>query len=304
MAAITSAVLTALQTGAQKNFNTGYERMVANTIYKDICTIVQSGDDRETYDWLGDAPDMREWIGDRVVKDIKSSGYQIVNTEFETTIGIKARDIKNDRLSTYMPRFQRMGEAAARKPDQMIRDLILNATTGLCYDGQPFFDTDHPVYANHDGTGAVTSVSNLTAGGGQPWYLLDLSSVLRPFIFQEREAVRMVSKEDPTTSDHVFMKNEYLYGADAYWAAGYGFWQMAHMSQFVLNADNFDAAYGAMMDVTGDGGRQLGMMPTHLMVGRSNRANANEVIKAMFGDGGKSNTNYQAVEIILNPWLP
>ncbi|WP_282094322.1 Mu-like prophage major head subunit gpT family protein [Epibacterium ulvae] len=304
MAAITPASLRLLWTGAKKQFNAGYEAMAAKSFYKDVCTVVTSEDEKETYDWLGDAPEMREWIGSRVVKDIKSHGYEITNVEFESTIAVKARDIKNDRLGTYNPRFRRLGESAARKPDQMVRDLIVNGDSQLCYDGQNFFDTDHPVAANHDGTGAITTVSNMTDGAGQPWYLLDLNSVLRPFIFQEREKVELVGKEDAKQSDHVFMNNEYLYGADAYWAAGYGFWQMAHMSKAALTGDNFDAAYEAMMGVKGDGGRELGMMPTHIMVGRSNRSSANKVIKAMLGDGGATNTNYDEVKVIVNPWLP
>jgi len=304
MAAITPAVLTALWTGAKKQFNAGYEAMAAKSFYKDVCTIVPSTDAKETYDWLGDASDMKEWIGARVVQDIKAHGYEITNQTFESTIGVKANDIKDDRLGTYMPRFRRLGESAARKPDQMVRDLIANGDNQLCYDGQNFFDTDHPVTANHDGTGAITTVSNMTDGAGQPWYLLDLNSVLRPFIFQEREKVELIGKEDAKQSDHVFMKNEYLYGASGRWAAGYGFWQMAHMSKAALTGDNFDAAYEAMMGVKGDGGRELGMMPTHIMVGRSNRSSANKVIKAMLGDGGATNTNYDEVKVIVNPWLP
>lgn len=304
MSAITPAILTALWTGSKKHFNAGFEAMAAKSFYKDVCTVVQSSDAKETYDWLGDAPEMREWIGDRVIKDIKSHGYEIANVEFESTIGVKATDIKDDRLGTYAPRFTRLGEAAARKPDQMVRELIVNAETSLCYDGQNFFDTDHPVYPEHDGTGVATTYSNMTAGAGQPWYLLDLNSVLRPFIFQEREKINLVGKEDAKTSDTVFMKNQYLYGADARWAVGYGFWQMAHMSKADLTAANFDAAFEAMMGVKGDGDRELGLMPSHIMVGRSNRSAANKVIKALLGDGGATNTNFGEVEVIVNPFLP
>lgn len=79
---------------------------------------------------------------------------------------------------------------------------------------------------------------------------------------------------------------------------------MAHMSKADLSNDNFDAAYNSMMEVSGDGDRPLGVMPTHVMVGRSNRAKAKQVVKAMFGEGGKSNTNYEEVKLIVNPWLP
>ena len=304
MAAITPAILSALWTGAKKNFNDGYEAVSAKTFFRDVCTIVTSNDAKETYDWLGDAPEMVEWIGDRAIKDIKAHGYEIANVTHEATVGINATDIEDDRLGTYTPLFRRLGEAAARKPDQMVRDLIVNGGTQLCYDGQNYFDTDHPVAANHDGTGAVTTVSNVTAGVGAPWYLLDLNSTLRPFIFQERKKVNLIALDDPRKSDQVFMKNRYVYGADARWAAGYGFWQMAHKSQATLDNDNLDADFEAMMGVQGDGGRELGIMPTHIMVGRSNRSNANKVIKAMLGAGGASNPNYNEVEVIVNPWLP
>lgn len=304
MAAITPAVLAAMNTGFKKLFNAAYEKAHAKTWYRDLCTVIQSSDFMETYGWLGDAPEMREWIGDRVVKDIKSSGYQIENKDFEGTIGVKATDIKDDRLGIYKPRMQRLGESAARKPDQMVRDLIVQGETGLCYDGQYFFDTDHPVYANHDGTGAVTNVSNVIDGAAAPWYLLNLDSVMRPFIFQEREKVNLVSKEDPKNSDTVFMSNKYLYGADFRGAAGYGFWQMAVLSKQPLNGDALDAGFEQMMSFNADGGRELGLMPTHIMVGRSNRAAANKTVKVMLGDGGASNANYQEVEVILNPMLP
>lgn len=203
MAAITPAILSALWTGSKKHFNDGFEAMVAKSFYKDICTIVNSNDASETYDWLGDAPEMREWIGDRVIKDLKAHGYQIANKEFESTIGVKAADIKDDRLGTYAPRFRRLGEAAARKPDQMVVDLIKGGTTNTCYDGQYFFDTDHPVYPEHDGTGVATTQSNFTDGAGAPWYLLDLNSVLRPFIFQEREKVNLVTDRGDAESRDV-----------------------------------------------------------------------------------------------------
>lgn len=305
MAAITPAVLTALWSGAKKNFNTGFEAMDANSVYRDICAIVTSEDAKETYDWLGEFPEMVEWIGDRVISDIKAFGYEIANQSFANGVAIKRTDIQDDKLGTYAPRFTRLGEQAARKPDYMTADLIKAGETALCYDGQYFFDTDHPVYANHDGTGAVTATSNLIAGGGQPWYLLDLSStVARPFIFQERQKVDLVLQDNMATSTELFMRNNYVMGCDARWAAGYGFWQQAVCSKAALDGDSLDAAFDLMASFQGDGGRQLGITPTHLLVGRSNRAAANKTVKVMLGAGGASNANYEQVEVIYHPLLP
>jgi len=79
MAIITASLLEALRTGFKKTFEDAYASMKATTFYTDVSTIVPSTTASETYGWLGDFPDLREWVGDRVVKDMKESGYQIVN---------------------------------------------------------------------------------------------------------------------------------------------------------------------------------------------------------------------------------
>nr|WP_235669647.1 Mu-like prophage major head subunit gpT family protein [Solidesulfovibrio carbinolicus] len=56
----------------------------------------------------------------------------------------------------------------------------------LCFDGQYFFDTDHPVNPNVDGTGAAATIANIADGTGIPWFLLGTSRVLKPVLFQER----------------------------------------------------------------------------------------------------------------------
>ncbi|MEX6732518.1 Mu-like prophage major head subunit gpT family protein [Pseudomonas aeruginosa] len=38
-----------------------------------------------TYGWLGQFPKLREWIGQRVIKDMAAQGYQITNKLFEST---------------------------------------------------------------------------------------------------------------------------------------------------------------------------------------------------------------------------
>ena len=42
-------------------------------------------------------------------------------------------------------------------------------TARACYDGQNFFDTDHPVGEQ----GSQETVSNVQTGAGPAWYLLD-----------------------------------------------------------------------------------------------------------------------------------
>lgn len=306
MPMITNATLTALRTLVRTEFAGAYEAMRAQSFYGRVAMTVPSTTKSNTYDWLGDFPTLREWVGDRVVKDMKELAYQIQNKTFEATVGIARTDIEDDNLGTYGPRIRRMGQSAAQHPDLMIAALLAGGESALCYDGQNFFDTDHPVRANHDGTGATETVSNYDAGGGSPgpaWYLLDTRDEFRPFIFQERTRPELETKEDPAQSDTVFIKDQYLYGIRYRCNAGYGFWQKAYKSRAALNGTTLDAAIAAMMQFKADGGRPLGINPSLLVVPPALRSAANKTVNVMFGEGGASNSNYQAVEVMVTPWL-
>lgn len=303
MALITNAVLAALRTEVRRQFADAYAGMNASSMWRTVAMQVSSSTASNTYDWLGDFPDLREWVGDRVIKDMKENAYQIVNKLFEGTVGIPRVAIEDDNIGTLATRIRAMGESAARHPDKMVADLIKAGNTSLCYDGQFFFDVDHPVAANQDGTGAVTSVSNVQTGAGTPWYLFDCGSEMKPFIFQERTKPEFDTLEGTRDSDTVFIKDQYLYGIRYRCNAGYGFWQKGFRSAAALTTANLDAAIAAMMSFKGDGGKPLGINPTHLVVPPALRADANRVVKALLGTGGESNTNYNAVEVVVTPWL-
>ncbi|MCA8880384.1 MAG: Mu-like prophage major head subunit gpT family protein [Rhodobacteraceae bacterium] len=307
MALITPALLTALNTGLKKSYQDAYAEMRVNAVFERVSTTVPSGTTSTTYGWLGDFPALQEWVGDRVIKDMKAAGYEILNKLFEATVGVKRTDIEDDQYGHYAPLVASMGQEAAQHPDKMIAALIAAGDAATCYDGQYFFDIDHPVYPNHDGTGVAASVSNYDDGGGSPgpaWYLLDTRKALRPFIFQERTRPEFTVLTDPKGNDQVFMKDQYLYGIRYRCNAGFGFWQMAYCSKGTLDAAGFAAARLAMRKFTADGGRPLGINPNIIMVSPDNEAAARALFETMLIGGGNSNPHYKAVEIIVNPWLP
>ena len=67
------------------------------------------------------------------------------------------------------------------------------------------------------------------AGHDSAWFLLSTSRPLKPLIYQERKKAKFVSKT-AETDENVFMKKQFLYGADSRGNAGFGFWQMAYGS--------------------------------------------------------------------------
>nr|WP_086937489.1 Mu-like prophage major head subunit gpT family protein [Thaumasiovibrio occultus] len=292
--------LRAIYTAVKTAFNNG--RGSYTPLWPQLATLVPSTTGTETYAWLGQFPRLKEWLGERQVQKMALHDYSLKNKKYESTVGIPRDSIEDDQYGVYMPLMEEMGYAAESHPDEMLFALMASGFATLCYDGQNFFDTDHPV--KDPETGKDVSVANMQAGSGDAWFVLDTRRPLKPFIFQRRRDYSIESKTDGGSSDRVFMADEYIYGCDGRGNWGFGFWQQAFASKAALNDANFDAAIKAMMSIKSDEGRPLGIMPNLLVVGPSNRAAAKKVVDAENKAQGESNTNYKAVELLVVPWLP
>jgi phage major head subunit gpT-like protein len=229
-------------------------------------------------------------------------GYTIVNKLFESTVSVKRTDIEDDEVGIYKPLFGEMGRAAKSFPDELVYGLLRLGLSTLCFDGQYFFDVDHPVYPSVDGTGEAAVVSNLDAGTDPAWYLLDTSRVLKPVLFQERTKPELASMTDGK-DEAVFMTDAYRFGIRYRCNAGFGFWQTAYCSKKPLNDANFNAAYDAMTAFRADGGRPLGIKPTLLVVPTNLRTPAAEVVQVARRSDGSDNPNANLVDVLVTPWL-
>lgn len=274
-------------------------QLAAPSHFADIAMTVPSTSRDETYGWLGQFPALREWIGPRQVKNLEAHGFTIKNRKFESTIEISRDDIADDRLGIFKPALSEMGQAAKRHPDELIFDLLARGFAAPCYDGQNFFDTDHPV---KDAEGNDTTVANTDGGTGDAWFLLDTSRGVRPMIWQEREGYefqQLTRHED----EHVFIHDKYLYGLRARVNAGFGLWQLAWGSKQTLNASNYATARAAMMGFTADGGRKLGIVPNVLVVPPSLEEAALHLVNTEIKDGGGSNPWKGTAKVIVTPYL-
>ncbi|TVR08009.1 MAG: hypothetical protein EA385_11110, partial [Salinarimonadaceae bacterium] len=253
--------------------------------YAAIATTVTSTTSQNEYGWLGQMPSMRKWLGDRVVNRAAAHRYAIVNDDFELTVAVKRNDILDDNIGIYTPLFNEMGRSTAAHPDEEVFGLLKRGFETECYDGQAFFDTDHPVL-NSDGVEEM--VSNSGGGNGTPWFLLDDTRALKPLIFQDRQKPQFVAM-DNLTDENVFNKKEFVYGVDSRDAVGFGFWQMGYGSKQTLNAANYKAARAAMHEMKGDNGRPLGLRPTLLVVAPGLEGEALEILNAERNAAGATN---------------
>jgi phage major head subunit gpT-like protein len=213
---------------------------------------------------------------------------------------VDRNDIEDEQLGFYNPIVAALAQEARKHPEKLLADLMSAGFTTACYDGQYFFDTDHPV-------GSATA-SNFGGGSGTPWYLLDTSRAIKPFIFQLRREVQLV-RMDRQEDEHAFMRKKYRYGVDYRGAAAYGLWQLAYSSKETLNPTNYAVARTAMMSLTNSEGRPLGIKPSMLLVPPSLEALAREILQAQFiiGDpaagGAKSNIWQGTADLLVVPEL-
>lgn len=300
MAALTQAQIDALKTTLVARWDSGLK--LSPDDWKKIAKLVKSNGKSNTYEWLSQFPAFREWVGSRLHKVFKETAYTVVNRKFESTVDVQRTDIEDDNIGQYGTLAESAGQSATDLKNDLVFQALSAGFASVCYDGQYFFDTDHPVYPNEDGSGVAASVSNMQAGAGSPWVLLCTKRAASPIYLQER----MAAEFDSITSvqnGNVFDRDVYSFGGRWRGEAAYGFWQCAFGSKAALTADNFNAAYAAMMKFSGDGGRKLGIVPDTLVTGPDNMSAAEALLKAQQNAAGASNTNYNKVQLIVTPWM-
>lgn len=294
---ITTTNLRLLNQGFNAAFQQGWDS-VAPT-WQQVAMEIPSTTDAENYGWVEQIPGMREWIGQRQIHNLKSTGVQVRNRDWEHTLGVDVNAVKDDKFGTFALAFKMQGETVRAHPDGLVWGLLPDGFVTPGLDGQFFFDTDH---VGFNAAKAEVSYSNVQAGSGAPWFLLDLSrSFMKPLALQMRQQPEYVQLNQPT-DQMVFMEKKILYGADARYSAFYGFHHLAFGSKAALDVTSYEAARTAMGSQYKPDGTKLPVRPTHLVVGQSNEGAARRLLADKLANGA-DNVWARSVELIVSPWL-
>ena len=293
---VNSSNLAILNQAFSAAFRTGIAS--ATPMWSQCATLVPSSTAEQKYGWLGKITKFREWIGERQYQNLVAHDYAIKNKTFENTVTVSREEIEDDQYGVYSPVMEQLGQDAALHPDELVFGLLKAGFTTPCYDGQYFFDTDHPVGA----PGSQVSVSNFQGGSGTPWFLLDTTKVLKPIIYQKRRDYTVTAKTN-LTDDNVFGQNQFVWGADGRGNAGLGLWQMAYASKEALNVDSYADGRAAHQSIVGDNGKPLVIRSAELWVPPSLEQQALEVVQAERLANGASNVMRNLSKVVVCPWL-
>ncbi len=167
---INAEALARLYTGFTAVFNAAFQG--TDTWYAQVAMTVPASTRIMDYKFLLDFPMVREWLGDRQISALEPKAYQVESKDWEATIEVERNDVEDDQLGFYNPIVAALAQEAKKHPERLIANLMTAGFTTACFDGQYFFDIDHPV-------GAGTA-SNYGGGSGTAWYLLDTGRAIKP----------------------------------------------------------------------------------------------------------------------------
>lgn len=141
---ITPSNIDSMFQGFRVLFNQNVEAAPASR-YLQFAQVETSDGESDTYSFAQRNGRMREWIGERLVDGYSAHGFTIKNLPYERTIGLDRYKIEDDKYRTFRTDVIDLAQTSAEWPDDLLLSLIEAGDSSLCFDGQNFFDTDHPV---------------------------------------------------------------------------------------------------------------------------------------------------------------
>lgn len=163
---ITPSNLGALYTRYNQSFQEAF--LQQTILWNKVAQLFQSTSESETHVWADRIPQLRKWVGDRVVRNVSLRDYILTNAPYELTEGLDRFKIEDNKIAAFEPVVRMMAAQAKKWPDT----LLFDGTSGILatgqnasavtYDGQPFFSTAHP--QNPDNPNSITQ-SNYFASG-------------------------------------------------------------------------------------------------------------------------------------------
>ena len=157
---VSTATLNSLRVGVQNIYSNAYAQVGASNAawWNLLARRVPSSGSSEVYRFSETMNRLRRWIGPRQLRNLVEKSYTLPNVKFEQSYHLAVEDIEDDRWQNQMDGVRDIARAGALWPNDLIYDALVAGTSTVCFDGQYYFDTDHPLEVQG---AAATTQSNL-----------------------------------------------------------------------------------------------------------------------------------------------
>lgn len=120
----------------------------APTLWRDYAAEVPVSGKSSLFMWLANQASVREWIGPRQHKNLSTRTWEVTHRTWELSYEFDARQIADDIegvTASAVTAARNFGQKFARHEDSLVASVLEAGVSTNCWDGQYFFDTDHPV---------------------------------------------------------------------------------------------------------------------------------------------------------------
>lgn len=108
-----------------------------------VANSFESDQAAETYPFIGQVPQMREWVGGRHAKSFNDDSVIATNVHYEATVDVPYRFLRRDKTGQIDTRLSELAQRPMAHKAKLLSDLIVTGETATCYDGDTFFGTAH-----------------------------------------------------------------------------------------------------------------------------------------------------------------
>lgn len=154
-----------LQAGLRTDFFKAYYSSLSQSIAGQVAMQVTTTLPEQKYGWLGDLPQVREFVDERTILHLKKYEYSISDRVYEATIGVDRKALEDEQYGMIRTRVQDLGTLAGRFQEEKLVELLEAGFSTVGPDGQYFFDSDHGESESNQSnvTSGTLSASNLQA---------------------------------------------------------------------------------------------------------------------------------------------
>ncbi|GEM_PF-5403765 len=141
---ITAAQLAFIKTEVRDELREAFRAKPADDLlYPKIALNVPTKSKTNKFSGLGARPGFK-LLEDRMAAErMNQYPYELTDRTYYDLITIEREAIEDDATGQFVADARRIGEGANPFREQQTVNLLVNGRTGICYDGQPFFNGQH-----------------------------------------------------------------------------------------------------------------------------------------------------------------
>ncbi len=283
---LSAADLASIKSTATSKFETSIQNVSEQT-YKLFTVQDTFGTEGYVPTMLGGLGAAAEWLNKRVLHRVAEFGIRFVGKVYANGIQEKKEVIRVSPVATAAKYGAMLAKDAAGFGNTKFIDALKNNVPG--FDRDAWFG-DHTFSDEPD---AVVQ-SNLIAGSGPTWYLLNEES----FVEATAEDYHFQTYGGDNTQID-FMEDSLGLGWRAVKIFAPGFWANAVASKATLTSENLNGAITVQSKFKNDKGVRIGAKAKYLVVPRSLSAAAEKLIKAALVEGGNTNTDLGRLTLVV-----